>query len=1037
MPKQRVAILGGGMAALSAAYQLSLTPELRDAYGVTVYTLGWRLGGKCATGRDRLGRICEHGLHFWFGCYENSFAMLREVYAAWRPPVDCKVRGWNEALRPQDFTPLGAVDAGKPAYWPLTWPLMGGTPGDGGLYPKLWEIVEGLVGVLEDVIENSEELRSLVLDGRLVDPNDVAVGAARPASIAGVPPYGLAEVATAARQWIRRALADVERLTEEALGPIRRLLAALRDHRAGGPTTDPASELLHIGAAFTIGVFEDVFLERKTYEQLCDVDFRDWLTGHGADPDVLRTSTFLRAFYDTVMQYEDGDPKRPSMAASAAIVTLVRLGCTTKGAMMWELQAGMGEVIVAPIYEVLRDRGVRFMFFRRVDRLELSRDHARVERIHLARQADLIGSEYLPTISLKGLVCWPSEPDWDQLKDGGRLRAAGVNFESHWCNWPPAGVETLELGEHFDQVVLAIPLGVFKRLNAESSLADELIAANPGFKAMTEHIGLIPTMATQIWCDLDLRALGWEVEKPAAVGGPEPLSVWADMSQSLPFEPWSGAAQPGSVQYFCGPLSTKLYAQPSTDCAVPEQAANAAHDTAVTWLERYARTFLPATTDAKGRIDWRFLHASPGAVGLARFDEQFWRANVDPSECCPGSFAGSTQYRLPADGSGFPNLFLAGCWVRTGLDTTCVESAIMAGMQAARAISGSPKVVWGEGLVFHPHGRRVQGADMSDTQATLPKYISFRGHGEASVPVPITASNATLYAFAFATDRARIQGFVDKTLNQTAPGKFEYLVLGSHVLLCYMHCEHCVSPANIGWQGDHETAFFVPLMEKPQDGSVPVKLVIWVPYLFIDSPFGLLTGRDVWGFNKTYGTTAMPMNPTDRAEFVSETDISPLLSNKTKVEWTTLLRLARDGSLGPLSSTWSGKNDVLTAIGQNLGPWTITWKDGAELALDFLKLCHEGEVPFINLKQFRDATDSECACLSQLVECDIDPTQLLGAGLLPDGFDLAITPCQSHPIADDLGLLNQNPEGTFPAIFGFWVKMNWKAPAGTIVFEAP
>lgn len=323
---------------------------------------------------------------------------------------------------------------------------------------------------------------------------------------------------------------------------------------------------------------------------------------------------------------------------------------------------------------------------------------------------------------------------------------------------------------------------------------------------------------------------------------------------------------------------------------------------------------------------------------------------------------------------------------------------------------------------------------MIESNAPLPKYISFRGHGEATVPVPITASNATLYAFAFAGDRARIQQFVDETLNQAAPGAFEYVVLGSHVLLCYMHCEHCISPADIGWQGDHETAFFVPLVEM-RDGWEPVKLVIWVPYLLIDSPFGLLTGREVWGFNKTYGTTVMPMNPTDRAEFVSNTDISPVLNNKTEVEWTTLLRLGRDGLLGSLSSIWSGTNDVLTAIEHKLGPWTITSKDGAERTLDFKQLC-EGGVPFVNLKQFRDATHSERACLSQLVECDIDPTEVLGAGLLPEGFDLAITPCQSHPIADDLGLLDKNPDGTFPAIFGFWVKMNWKAPAGTIVFQA-
>lgn len=324
-----------------------------------------------------------------------------------------------------------------------------------------------------------------------------------------------------------------------------------------------------------------------------------------------------------------------------------------------------------------------------------------------------------------------------------------------------------------------------------------------------------------------------------------------------------------------------------------------------------------------------------------------------------------------------------------------------------------------------------------DREMSLPKYIGFRGHGMSSVPVPITTTNATLYAFAFRSDPARVQQLVDATLNQVAPGKYEYVVLGHHVLLCYMHCEHCVSPANIGWQGDHETAFFVPLMEKPVDGSEPVKLVLWVPYLLIDSPFGLLTGREVWGFNKTYGTTTMPMNPSDPAAFVSETDIARNLDNGCKVEFTTLLQLRREGTLGALSSTMTDKRTVAEAIEKGLGPWTITWKDVLELGIDLLKCMWEGEVPFVNVKQVRDATFSRRAALMQLVETDIDPTELLGAGLMPSGFDLTITTCESHPIADDLGLLDQRPDGSYPASFGLWVKMNWEAGAGNIVFQAP
>ncbi len=79
----KVAILGGGMAGLTAAYELS-DPALDGRFDVTVYTRDWLLGGKGANTRNEgVGdRIEEHGLHVWFGFYDNAFELMREVYAA-------------------------------------------------------------------------------------------------------------------------------------------------------------------------------------------------------------------------------------------------------------------------------------------------------------------------------------------------------------------------------------------------------------------------------------------------------------------------------------------------------------------------------------------------------------------------------------------------------------------------------------------------------------------------------------------------------------------------------------------------------------------------------------------------------------------------------------------------------------------------------------------------------------------------------------------------------------------------------------------
>ena len=55
---------------------------------MSVYQLGWQLGGKGASGRMPHGngaagvgqRIEEHGLHIWFGFYDHAFRMLRQAY---------------------------------------------------------------------------------------------------------------------------------------------------------------------------------------------------------------------------------------------------------------------------------------------------------------------------------------------------------------------------------------------------------------------------------------------------------------------------------------------------------------------------------------------------------------------------------------------------------------------------------------------------------------------------------------------------------------------------------------------------------------------------------------------------------------------------------------------------------------------------------------------------------------------------------------------------------------------------------------------
>ena len=98
---RRIAILGGGMAALSTALELTSEPDWQTRYDITVYQMGWRLGGKGASSRNPAahGRIEEHGLHVWFGCYDNAFRLLRGCYEELRRPPTRPSRRWTRPSR--------------------------------------------------------------------------------------------------------------------------------------------------------------------------------------------------------------------------------------------------------------------------------------------------------------------------------------------------------------------------------------------------------------------------------------------------------------------------------------------------------------------------------------------------------------------------------------------------------------------------------------------------------------------------------------------------------------------------------------------------------------------------------------------------------------------------------------------------------------------------------------------------------------------------------------------------------------------------
>ncbi len=714
MAKQRVAILGGGMAGLTAAYHLSRTPALRERYSVTVYQMGWRLGGKVASGRDAIGRNLEHGLHVWFGCYENSFQMLQEIYAARTPAPGSPFQTWTDVVKPQTFTPIGMQTDGGWTYVPVEWPTNAGTPGDGRLFPTPWEIVTELLSLVRLIVERLEQAGVGNAASRPPDSifdllrqalrSAVHLGPLQTAAILGSATIlsSPSSLATAAEHWARSLGGNPLGLGAEHPDGI----ATLFDHVCGdfegrsadltlSPLVRLMLEAVEIFGASLRGIVADLVLPDQPLTAIDDLDFRAWLLRHGADPRVVRETSFIRMVYDTAFLYEDGDPARPNGAAGVVLGGCLRLAGTYKGALLWLLQGGMGECVVAPLYEALLRAGVAFEFFSKVIALDLAPDNKAIGAVRIAQQADIPGGAYLPTFVSNGITCWPSEPDWTQLNHGADLKARGVNFESHWCAEPAVALRTLTRGNDFDTVVLAIAMGAYKPLNADDqSCCQALIDQGGLFADFVAKSGIVPNLALQVWTGVTTAQLGWTQAKPAAVAGPEPLNIWADMSQVVAVEGWPAAAAPRGLHYLTGTYPTTLHTRPAAAIDTPAEASAEVRAIAVKFLTTQAHALWPLASSGAG-FAWNVLFDPNNRIGEHRFDAQYWRANIDPTECTVGSPAGMTRFRLPPNGSGYFNLVLAGEATRHGFNASCVEGAVMSGMAAARAIAGEPRTIIG------------------------------------------------------------------------------------------------------------------------------------------------------------------------------------------------------------------------------------------------------------------------------------------------------------------------------------------------------
>lgn len=704
--KTRIAIVGGGCGALTAAFELSKPRDKPDdeQFEITVYQMGWRLGGKGASGRnkaaDKHDRTEEHGLHVWMGFYENAFRMMRECYGALPEVQDAKspFHSWEDAFMPDHWVGVADESRGVWRTWNSFFPATPGLPGD-PIDPDT-----NPFSLPNYLARATDLLRALIHSGysggaeRQPDPNDLS----------SVSPETIVDKITSV---LRTGVLTGASALYEAMAVLGVVLsgrfslpggdylvlryadAIARNVKAQAETLfendeqlSPKLELVELVVTVIVGILRDRLLsDPDGLDAINDEDCKVWLRRHGAS-ERATSSPLVRALYDMAFaNVKVSKDDVPGLAAGQALRGALRMFFTYRGSLFWKMRAGMGDAVFSPLYEVLKQRGVKFEFFHELTDVKTEKvpGGRRVTELWFREQAKVRkkNGKYAP---LDDNGCWPSEPNFEQLD----CKHNGQAFEV-----PSLGASdrTNKRVTDFDCVILGVSVGALK------AACPTLLDDDPRWKTMAERLKTVPTQALQLWLYEGVDEL-CPAPAPITVSGfKKPFDTWSDMTHIIAQERWEPDAPPRGLLYLCGALPYTVGYDELSYSARYEEAL----DHAIDYLDRELPQLLPRASDeTRGGFRWELLSSRPlegekphrlhFAEKQAVIRGQYLSVNVNPSDRYVLTRPGTMQFRISPLDTGYENMTIAGDWTDCGFNEGCVEAAVMSGLLASHAVSQSP-----------------------------------------------------------------------------------------------------------------------------------------------------------------------------------------------------------------------------------------------------------------------------------------------------------------------------------------------------------
>jgi hypothetical protein len=214
----------------------------------------------------------------------------------------------------------------------------------------------------------------------------------------------------------------------------------------------------------------------------------------------------------------------------------------------------------------------------------------------------------------------------------------------------------------------------------------------------------------------------------------------------------------------------------------------------------------------------------------------------------------------------------------------------------------------------------------------------------------------------------------------------------------------------MGHSPEGQSAVWVPVARVQPGGEhlVAEELLMFTPYMWVDNPISLPSGREMYGFSKAFGWMELGEEALGLDVFGMDYGKNEAPSRRP------LVRVKRGERVHELADlAWS----ALVDIGRHFrhlverGPGEAV-HPGLKLAETLAKDVKAGGLRQAFLRQVRSIEDGAQAALQQVTEARYHVLSVRGVPLEHE-YDVTIEALDSHPLGHELGLASQTTRYAF------------------------